>query len=303
MILQQSPTPPAAPPDTLIGFFDQLRAQAFAALPKFFTALIVFLVFLIIAWFGKRLIAVTAPRVRADTGVMLLLSRVFYYGVLTFGTIIALSTTGLDVSALIAGLGLTGFALGFALKDVLSNLLSGIMLLIYRPFHIGDEIVMGAFEGTIQTIRMRDTILRGADGRTIVIPNTKLITEVVVNNSTRELARETVRIRLSADAEVGAACDVFAHAMENEKQTVARVEPEISVKRGREGTILGGFFWLDPRRTNAATAREQVVDRIKQAFDEAGVPAEVTSVNRTGTKTEPEKREDEENTPEKPSEI
>ena len=299
----QSPTP-AAPPDTLIGFFDQLRAQAFAALPKFLTALVVFLVFLIIAWIGKRLIAVTAPRVRADTGVMLLLSRVFYYGVLTFGTIIALSTTGLDVSALVAGLGLTGFALGFALKDVLSNLLSGIMLLVYRPFHIGDEIVMGAFEGTIQTIRMRDTILRGPDGRTIIIPNTKLITEVVINNSTRELVRETVRVRLPADAEIGAACDVFARAMENENQIAARVEPEISVKREGDGTILGGLFWFDPRRINRASARERVVNRIKLAFNEAGVRAEVSGANSTAVKgSEPQKPDDEENELGKRSEI
>jgi hypothetical protein len=89
----------------------------------------------------------------------------------------------MNVSALVTGLGLTGFALGFALKDVLSNLLSGIMLLLYRPFNIGDHIRMGEYEGTIETIRMRDTLVRAADGRLIVIPNTKLITEVVVNNT------------------------------------------------------------------------------------------------------------------------
>jgi len=66
---------------------------------------------------------------------------------------------------------------------VLSNLLSGIMLLLYRPFNIGDQIRMGEYEGIIETIRMRDTLVRAPDGRLIVIPNTKLITEVVVNNT------------------------------------------------------------------------------------------------------------------------
>jgi small-conductance mechanosensitive channel len=98
----------------------------------------------------------------------------------------------MNVSALVTGLGLTGFALGFALKDVLSNLLSGIMLLLYRPFNIGDQIRMGEYEGTIETIRMRDTLVRARDGRLIVIPNTKLITEVVVNNTyARQQASET----------------------------------------------------------------------------------------------------------------
>jgi small conductance mechanosensitive channel len=113
--------------------------------------------------------------------VVLLMSRVYYYGVLVFSVVTALGAGGLNVSALVTGLGLTGFALGFALKDVLSNFLSGIMLLLYRPFNIGDRIRMGEFEGTIQTIRIRDTLVHAADGRLIIIPNTKLITEVVVN--------------------------------------------------------------------------------------------------------------------------
>lgn len=172
-------------PQTLRQVFENLSARLWAALPGVLLGAIVFLVFLIIAWTGRRLIAVAAPRARADTGAVLLLSRVFYYGVVTCGAVTALGAAGLDVSALVAGLGLTGFALGFALKDVLSNLLSGIMLLLYRPFNIGDQIEMGEHAGVIQTIRMRDTLVRADDGRLIIIPNTKLITEVVINNSAR----------------------------------------------------------------------------------------------------------------------
>jgi small-conductance mechanosensitive channel len=146
-----------------------------------FRGVLVFLIFWLVASVGRRIIALAAPRVRADTGVVLLLSRIYYYGILIFGTVTALGAAGLNVSALVTGLGLTGFALGFALKDVLSNLLSGIMLLLYRPFNIGDEIRMGEYEGRIETIRMRDTLVRAHDGQLIVIPNTKLITEVVVN--------------------------------------------------------------------------------------------------------------------------
>ena len=114
---------------------------------------------------------------------MLLLSRLYYYGVLTFGMVTALGTAGLDIRALVAGLGLTGFALGFALKDVLSNFVSGVMLLAYRPFRIGDVIEMGEFLGAIEDIRIRDTLVRTADGRLVIIPNTKLVTEVVVNHT------------------------------------------------------------------------------------------------------------------------
>jgi small-conductance mechanosensitive channel len=184
MFLQQ-PTPAPSPltPATLTEVFTELHNSLLRALPGMFRGVLVFLIFWIAAGVGRRIIALTTPRVRADTGVVLLLSRIYYYGILIFGTVTALGATGLNVSALVTGLGLTGFALGFALKDVLSNLLSGIMLLLYRPFNIGDEIRMGEYEGKIETIRMRDTLVRAQDGRLIVIPNTKLITEVVVNNT------------------------------------------------------------------------------------------------------------------------
>ncbi|HZG50847.1 MAG TPA: mechanosensitive ion channel family protein [Pyrinomonadaceae bacterium] len=179
----QSPTPAPSPPSpaTLTEVFAELHHSLLRALPGMFRGLLVLLVFWLVAWMGRRVIALAAPRVRADTGVVLLLSRIYYYGILIFGLITALGAAGLNVSALVTGLGLTGFALGFALKDVLSNLLSGIMLLLYRPFNIGDQIRMGEYEGTIETIRMRDTLVRARDGQLIVIPNTKLITEVVVN--------------------------------------------------------------------------------------------------------------------------
>ncbi len=170
-----------ASPQTLVEVFTQMRAGLLGALPHLITGALVLAVFWVAARIGQMVIAYAAPRVRADTGVVLLLSRVYYYSVLIFGAVTALGAAGLNVSALVAGLGLTGFALGFALKDVLSNLLSGIMLLLYRPFNIGDRIRMGEFEGIIQTIRMRDTLVRADDNRLIVIPNTKLITEVVVN--------------------------------------------------------------------------------------------------------------------------
>ena len=185
MFIQQ-PTPPVpapTPPPTLTEVFTELQSSLIKAVPGMFRGVLVFLVFWLVASVGRRAIALTAPRVRADTGVVLLLSRIYYYGILIFGIVTALGAAGLNVTALVTGLGLTGFALGFALKDVLSNLLSGIMLLLYRPFNIGDHIRMGEYEGVIETIRMRDTLVRARDGRLIVIPNTKLITEVVVNNT------------------------------------------------------------------------------------------------------------------------
>ncbi len=275
LLLLQVSTP-ASTLEAIARVFGALQAKIIGAVPGLMIGAIVFSIFLIIAWVGKRIIARAAPRVRADTGVVLLLSRVYYYGILTFGLITALSAAGLDVGALIAGLGLTGFALGFALKDVLSNLLSGIMLLIYRPFNIGDQIEMGSYEGTIQTIRMRDTVVRGYDGRLIVIPNTKLITEIVINNTAVRLVREAVSFHVATNADVEVAREIFVRTMIGHVTIRGRVEPLIIVRELDEQTThLEGRFWYDPRQTDKATVRNDVAQTVLTAFTEAGLRATI----------------------------
>src|SRR5713226_8761533 len=89
-----------------------------------------------------------------------------------------LSTMCVNVSALVAGLGLTGFALGFAFRDVLSNLLAGFLILLYRPFGRGDLINVTGLEGTVLHIDLRYTTLDSAD-QTILVPNSNLFTNPI----------------------------------------------------------------------------------------------------------------------------
>lgn len=283
LLLQQSLTPHL---DSLTKVFRQLYSNFLGALPGILTGVLVFLVFLIVAAIGKRIIAKLAPRANADTGVVLLLSRVFYYGILILGILTALPATGLNVSALVAGLGLTGFAIGFALKDVLSNLLAGIMLLVYRPFHIGDHVKMGEHEGTITTIRMRDTVLRASDGRSIIIPNTKLITEVVVNNSTAQLSRDTLIVELADETKLAHARRIMLDALRGERDHAARVEPQISISHNPasdagERLTLESSYWFDPRRTTRDAARESLARATRAALAGAGINANFIRTNPT----------------------
>ncbi|MBA3440759.1 MAG: mechanosensitive ion channel family protein [Pyrinomonadaceae bacterium] len=261
-----------ATPQTISDVFRDLHREMLTALPGLLKGALVFTVFYLIARTGARIIALTAPRVHADAGAVLLLSRVYYYGVLAFGSITALGMAGLNILPLVTGLGLTGFALGFALKDVLSNLLSGIMLLIYRPFNIGDQIATSGFEGTIITIRMRDTVLQADDGRLIIIPNTKLITEVVVNNSTAQLVRDSVEVNFAATVNLLEARQLLARAMNELTSISGRIEPAISIKETNDHTPrLEGRFWYDPRRINPTMIRNEVAQAIKRAFEKAGI--------------------------------
>lgn len=133
-------------------------------------------------WIGAVAADVVIGRVGArahlSPDLTMLGRRVAKVTLLIVGFITALGTMGLDVSALVAGLGLTGFALGFALKDVLSNVLAGALILLYRPFHRDDRVAVAGFSGRVTDIDLRYTTL-DADDRRILIPNPTLFTNAI----------------------------------------------------------------------------------------------------------------------------
>jgi small-conductance mechanosensitive channel len=146
--------------------------------PKVGGAIVVFLVFYILAKIIKRIVTNHAERLKLDRNLTSLLARISGIALISFGFVTALGTLGVNVSALVAGLGLIGFAIGFALKDTISNLLSGVLILLYRPFVIGNQIKISGYEGIVISIDLRYTEL-DAEGNKILIPNSKLFTDPI----------------------------------------------------------------------------------------------------------------------------
>jgi len=114
-----------------------------------------------------------------DEDLAIFLGRVVKTSVMVLGLVTALSALGVDVSALVAGLGLTGFALGFALKDVISNVLAGILILIYKPFEKTDYIKVKTYEGTVISTDLRYTVLIAADETKLFVPNSLLFVDAI----------------------------------------------------------------------------------------------------------------------------
>ncbi len=155
-----------------------LREGAIAWVPKVALVVLIFIVFLILAKIIKTTITNSAKRLKLDGTLTSLFARTSSITLIVFGVVTALGTLGVDVSALVAGLGLTGFAIGFALKDTISNLLSGVLILLYRPFEIGNRIKISGYEGTVVSIDLRYTELNFEDHK-ILIPNSKLFTDPI----------------------------------------------------------------------------------------------------------------------------
>lgn len=153
-------------------------------------AIIILVSFWIVAAVAKKLIDRFSPRLGPERQELLHLgAQVACISIRIFGAITALGTLGADVSALVAGLGLTGFALGFALKDALSNVLAGAMILFYRPFQRGSRISVSGFEGVVTQIDLRYTRLRGTD-QDFLLPNSTLLTNPITLHHQPQSPRE-----------------------------------------------------------------------------------------------------------------
>ena len=146
---------------------------------KIVIGLAVFLGFFLTGTLLRWLFTAVGKALKSRANIVALLGNILYSGLLIFGFVFALGAAGVNITALVAGLGLTGFALGFALRDALSNMLSGVLLLIYRPFKPGDRIIITGFEGVVTEINLRYTSLI-ADDKKILIPNSNLFINPVV---------------------------------------------------------------------------------------------------------------------------
>ena len=144
----------------------------YGALPDIVAGLVVFVAFFIAAAVARKVLRRVGARVEAGKRPLVMLAgETLRYVLIVIGLISGLGTMGIDVTALVAGLGLTGFALGFALRDAVSNLIAGLLILLYQPFGPGDKIKVGGNSGTVIDINFRYTILKADDGTIVHVPN------------------------------------------------------------------------------------------------------------------------------------
>ena len=158
--------------------FSQVRSMLVYYLPKLAAGVLVFAVFWLLALAAYQVVLRIGQARDLHEDLTRFLARIAKNIVLVFGLVTALGTAGVDVAALVAGLGLTGFALGFALKDIISNVLAGILILLYKPFDYDDQITVTSFQGRVAEIDLRYTTLDAGERR-FFIPNSMLFTNAI----------------------------------------------------------------------------------------------------------------------------
>jgi small-conductance mechanosensitive channel len=164
-------------------------------------------------------------------------------------------------------------AVGFAFRDVLQNYLAGILLLFTEPFRIGDQIVFGDYEGTVEDIQTRATFVRTYDGRRIVIPNGELFTQAVLVNTAFERRRMQYDIGIGYSDDIETAKSLMLEAM-SECETVLK-EPAADVlayELGEFDVKIRARWWIEPpQRRDSLVSRDQVLSAVKRKLTENGI--------------------------------
>ena len=189
-MLQQTPASPASDQSQLeaASLVSNLRGIDWLGLLQTWglKLLAAIVIFLLGRWIAKRLVAGlerVLGRAHVDSTLIGFLRNVSYAVLLVLVIMTSLSALNVPTTSMFAILGAAGLAVGLALKDSLSNIASGVMLIVLRPFRVGDHVVVADEEGIVQEVRVFQTRLRAFDHRVIVLPNSEITTAPIINYS------------------------------------------------------------------------------------------------------------------------
>lgn len=245
-----------------------------AQLPIIAVGVVVFLIFLVIASFARKVIRAAAERARLDVMLSSLLSRIGYFVVVIFGLFVSIVVIfpGVSPGDLFAGLGIGSVALGFAFKDVLQNLFAGFLILIYRPFHIGDQIKINDFEGTVEEINVRATKIKTYDGERVVIPNNDLYMDAVLVRTAFPHRRTKIVVGIGYNEDHEQARRILLGVLKDTEGVLNEPAPDVDVYELADSSVnMRLLYWTNSTQSSTRKAADRVTSGVKAALDKAGI--------------------------------
>ena len=189
---------------------------------------------------------------------------------LLFVIIAALNQLGVDTTSFIALIGAAGLAVGLSLQGSLQNFAAGVLLVIFRPFKVGDVIEAGGASGKVEEIGIFTTTLKTGDNRVIIVPNGAIYGGVITNNSARDTRRVDMVFGIGYDDDIKKARDILQSIVDADERILKDPAPLIAVGELADSSV--NFFvrpWV--KSGDYWSVRFDLNERVKAAFDEAGI--------------------------------
>jgi small conductance mechanosensitive channel len=205
----------------------------------------------------------------------LVLGRLAQWVTLFIGLLVSLSIIIPTFRAgdLVELLGIGGVAIGFAFREILQNFLAGILLLLTEPFRVEDQITVGDFEGTVEEIQTRATMIKTYDGRRVVIPNSDLFTDKVIVNTAYDKRRVEYDIGIGYGDDIGRVKQLILSAVNSVEGVLKDPPPEALAYDFAASTVnIRARWWINPPlRRDVLETRDGVLESIKKTFAENGI--------------------------------
>lgn len=256
----------------LFSTLRKFQQETIDNLPSFLGMLLVVITTGLIAASMRHVTLTGAQHWEVDRNSKILVSRLVYGLVWVIGAIVALGVLGLDFATLLGTLGLTSVAIGFSLKDILSNYFSGVVLLVSRPFRLGDQIVIQDFEGTVTQIQLRATTVKTYDGRVVYIPNQAVFSAIIINNTASNIRRNSITFGIDYKADITKVKEVINDAVLSLPEIEKEPKPDILVRQLAPSTVnIEVRCWVNSRRLPFLEATSLMAQAIKEALEEAEI--------------------------------
>jgi small conductance mechanosensitive channel len=190
--------------------------------------------------------------------------------IIVLGILIALSQVGISLGPLLAGLGVVGFVIGFSLQDTLSNFAAGMMILIYRPFDVGDLIEAGGVSGTVNHMSLVNTTVLTLDNQTILIPNNKIWGDVVKNVTAQTMRRVDLMFGISYGDDIPKTERVLQEIIDSHDKVLAKPEPIVRLHELADSSVN---FVVRPwvNTDDYWDVYWDITRSVKMLFDEEGI--------------------------------
>ena len=251
-------------------WFEELPAKILDASPKIIGAVIVLVVgFLFIKLAGKLLVKIMQKN-GVDESVHHFLKSMLVVSLRILFVLFALSVLGIDISSFAATLGAAGITAGLGLQSLISQFASGIEIMFNKPFRAGDFIELEGVSGKVEEIHFMNTTLLTGDNRRVVIPNSHITSNNLINYTAQKKRRIDFKFAIGYGDDIAAAKQAVAKANLECPYTISDPEPRIAVGgHGESSIIIDALLWC--KSEDYWSAYYDMFERVKTEFDKAGV--------------------------------
>jgi len=233
-------------------------------------ALAIFIVGRIIAGLLRRLADRIMKRGGMDDMLRKFLRNMLYALIMTFVIIAAISALGIQTASLIAVIGAAGLAIGLALQGSLANFAAGVLMIIFRPYKLGDLVGVAGTEGFVEEVDVFTTVLRLPDKTKIIIPNGQIMSDKIINYTEAEKRRMELTVGIGYGDDIDKAREVLLAAVKESEYVLDDPTPSITVAElGDNSVNLAVRPWV--LSASYAPASHEITERVKKALDRAGI--------------------------------